>query len=88
MLWAIRLHFKPVLQENLVWAAPQSEINVLACLREGKKKKANLCTLAFILLRVKTDHFIYAYNKHSNSLFTEMVYCIIKSSIPRIRLSI
>lgn len=40
MLQAIRPHFKPVLQEILVWAPPQTEVNVLACLgkTEGGKK--------------------------------------------------
>lgn len=39
MLQAIRPHFKPVLQENLVWAAPQIEVNVLACLGKTEKRK-------------------------------------------------
>lgn len=39
MLQAIRPHFKPVLQEILVWAAPQTEVNVLACLGKTEMKK-------------------------------------------------
>lgn len=46
MLQAIRPHFKPVLQETLVWAAPQIEVNVLACLgKTEKRKKKKRCTL-------------------------------------------
>lgn len=36
ILQTIRPHFKPVLQEILVWATPQTKINVLACLGEEK----------------------------------------------------
>lgn len=83
MLQAISPHFKPVLQEILVWAAPQTEVNVLACLgkTEGKNKS-------------KVMHFIQVSMKKSIlsvlaisilRLVPEMVCCNIEPSISWIR---